>query len=147
MDPTSHFLATRRRTLKDFLITGRGLAVGRPARQLGAWQKAATISAWPMSIPVSSDGHRNSAVGAIQHHFLGSDTMKFLAGAIVVFSGCFLWASGTFAVTLTYMHSGNVGSGQLAIGGGILVVLMGFFVVYLEFLSQAIEPNSNQRTS
>ncbi len=73
--------------------------------------------------------------------------MKFLAGAIVVFSGCVLWASGTFAVTLTYMHSGNVSSGQMAIGGGILVVLLGFFVVYLEFLSQAIEPNSKQKSS
>ncbi len=73
--------------------------------------------------------------------------MKFIAGAIVVFSGCFLWASGTFAVTLTHMHGGNVSAGQLAIGGGIAVVLLGCFVAYMEFLSQAIEPDSNQKTN
>ena len=71
--------------------------------------------------------------------------MKFIAGAIVVFSGCILWACGTFAVTLTYMHSGNVSSGQMAIGGGIAVVLLGCFVIYMEFLSQAIEPDLNSK--
>jgi hypothetical protein len=71
--------------------------------------------------------------------------MKFIAGTLVIFAGCFLWAAGTFAVTLTYMHGGNVTAGQLAIGGGITVVLLGCFVTYMEFLSQAIDSDSKQK--
>lgn len=52
--------------------------------------------------------------------------MKSIAGAIVIFSGCLLWASGVFADALVRMHSGNIGASQMATWGGVIVVLAGF---------------------
>jgi hypothetical protein len=51
--------------------------------------------------------------------------MKSIASAIIVFSGCLLWASGMFAVTLSHMYQGNIGAGEMATWGGIGVTVVG----------------------
>lgn len=57
--------------------------------------------------------------------------MKPIAAAIVVFSGCLLWASGSFQVTLTHMNQGNIGAGQTATWGGIGVTVVGLVLFFM----------------
>ena len=56
--------------------------------------------------------------------------MKCISGAIVVFSGCFLWSSAMFGETLAYAYKGNLGASQIATWGGVAVTLAGLIRLF-----------------
>jgi hypothetical protein len=56
--------------------------------------------------------------------------MKSLAGAAVVFSGVLLSASGVFSAALVSIYHGNRGWNDAAFWGGILIVLVGVFIIF-----------------
>jgi hypothetical protein len=57
--------------------------------------------------------------------------MKALAASIVVFSGCFLWAVGSYCLNLAYSGPGNRHPGELATWGGIIVTTIGLALVMI----------------
>ena len=67
--------------------------------------------------------------------------MKCISGAIVVFSGCFLWSSAVFGDALTYIGKGNLGASQLATWGGVAVTLAGLVRLFKD--SDQSCPNNN----
>jgi uncharacterized membrane protein len=57
-------------------------------------------------------------------------SMKSIACAIVIFSGCLLWASGVIADALAYSNKVSLDAAQVAIWGGIIVVVTGFIKLF-----------------
>lgn len=64
--------------------------------------------------------------------------MKFISGAIVIFSGCMLWASGSIGASLSIINSApHHNAAEFATWGGFGVVLAGFAVIVLALISRA----------
>lgn len=58
--------------------------------------------------------------------------MRFIAGAVVVLSGCILWGSGACAVSMVYMaEGGNLATANIATYGGMAVVAGGCLLLLL----------------
>jgi hypothetical protein len=59
--------------------------------------------------------------------------MRSLAAAIVVLAGCLLWGAGAYSVAWVYQapHGGNINIPTTATYGGMGVVAVGFFFLWL----------------
>lgn len=68
--------------------------------------------------------------------------MKCISGAIVVFSGCFLWSSAVFGNALAYAFGGNLGASQIATWGGVAVIVAGLIRLFKDS-DQHYGPNDN----
>jgi hypothetical protein len=64
--------------------------------------------------------------------------MRYISGAIVVFSGCVLWASGSIGASLSIINNApHHNAAEFATWGGFAVLLAGFALILLTLASRS----------